>query len=127
MLDSARGSSTHNLLDIGRSVARSDQLVELLQGATRRPGCHRPNQLQGLLIHFVLAKMSGYPAYSRFHALRISRQTMEEREFIFDAYNNEGWTSILQESVYVAINLTIKMVKMVLGVIAIVHRLRAKR
>jgi hypothetical protein len=35
--------------------------------------------------------------------------------------------SILQESVYVAINLTIKMFKMVLRVIAIMHRLRAKR
>ena len=59
MFDSACGSGTHNLLYICRSVACSDLLVEPLQGATRRPGGHRPNQLQGLLIHFVLAKMSG--------------------------------------------------------------------
>jgi hypothetical protein len=59
MFDSAYGSGTHNLLYICRSVACSDLLVEPLQGATRRPGGHRPNQPQGLLIHFVLAKMSG--------------------------------------------------------------------
>ena len=52
---------------------------------------------------------------------------MEERNFMFDAYNNEGWMSILQEGVYVAINLTIKTAKMVFRVIAIMHWLRAKR
>jgi hypothetical protein len=52
---------------------------------------------------------------------------MEERDFMFDAYNNQGWMSILQESVYVTINLTIKTAKMVFRVIAIMHRLRAKR
>src|SRR5580692_11173432 len=52
---------------------------------------------------------------------------MEERDFMFDAYNNQGWMSILQESVYVTINLTIKMAKVVFRVIAIMHRLRAKR
>ena len=52
---------------------------------------------------------------------------MEKRDFMFDAYNNQGWMSILQESVYVAINLTIKTAKMVFRVIAIMHWLRAKR
>ena len=52
---------------------------------------------------------------------------MEERDFMFDACNNQGWIPILQESVYVAINLTIKMVKVVFRVIAIMHWLRAKR
>jgi hypothetical protein len=52
---------------------------------------------------------------------------MKERDFTFDAHNNEGWMPILQESVYVAINLTIKTVKVVFGVIAIMHWLRAKR
>ena len=52
---------------------------------------------------------------------------MEERDFMFDAYNNQGWVSILQESVYVAINLTIKTAKVVFRVIAIMHWLRAKR
>ncbi len=52
---------------------------------------------------------------------------MEERDFMFDAYNNQGWMSILQESVYVAINLTIKTAKVVFRVIAIMHRLCAKR
>src|SRR5580700_3433064 len=127
MFDSAYGSATHNLLHICRSVACSDLLVEALQGAACRPSGHRPNQLQGLLIHFVLAKMSRQSAYPRFHARRISRQTMKERDFMFDAYNNQGWMSILQESVYVTINLTIKTAKMVFRVIAIMHRLRAKR
>ena len=52
---------------------------------------------------------------------------MEERDFMFDAYDNQGWMPILQEGVYVAINLTIKMPKMVFRVIAIMHWLRAKR
>ena len=52
---------------------------------------------------------------------------MEERDFMFDAHNNQGWMSILQESIYVAINLTIKTAKVVFRVIAIMHRLRAKR
>ena len=52
---------------------------------------------------------------------------MEERDFMLDACNHERWMSILQESVYVAINLTIKMLKMVFRVISIMHRLRAKR
>ena len=52
---------------------------------------------------------------------------MEVRDFMFDAYNNQGWMSILQESVYVAIDLTIKKAKVVFRVIAIMHRLRAKR
>ena len=59
MLDSACGSGTHISSYIGRSVPRSDQLVELLQSTTRRPGGHRPNQFQGLLIHLVLAKTPG--------------------------------------------------------------------
>jgi len=46
---------------------------------------------------------------------------------MFDAYNDQGWISILQESVYVAINLTIEMAKVVFRVIAIMHRLGAKR
>src|ERR1700677_3161309 len=100
MFDSACRSGAHNLLHICRSVACSDLFVEPLQGATRRPGCHRPNQFQGSLIHFDLAKMSGQSAYSRFHARRIGRQTMEERDFMFDAYNDQGWMSIFQESVY---------------------------
>src|ERR1700733_10784484 len=61
------------------------------------------------------------------HAGRIGRQTMEERDFVFDAHNNQRWMSILQESVYVAINLTIKKAELVFRVIAIVHWLRAKR
>ena len=52
---------------------------------------------------------------------------MEERHFMFDAYNNQRWMSILQQSVYVAINLTIKMPKVVFRVIAIVYRLGPKR
>src|SRR5579862_7730361 len=52
---------------------------------------------------------------------------MEERDFMFDTYNNQGRMCILQESVYVAINLTIKTAKMVFRVIAIMHWLRAKR
>jgi hypothetical protein len=52
---------------------------------------------------------------------------MEERDLVFDAHNNERRMCILQESVYVAINLTIKMREMVFRVIAISHRLRAKR
>ena len=52
---------------------------------------------------------------------------MEKRDFMFDAYNNQGWMPILQESVYVAINLTIKTAKMVFRVIAIMHWIRAKR
>src|SRR5271154_3506052 len=127
MFDSACGSSTDNLLHICRGVACSDLLVEPLQGATCRPGGNRPNQIQRLPIHFVLAKMAGQSAYSRFHARRIGRQTMEERDFMFDAYNNQGWMSILQESVYVAINLPIKTAKLVFRVIAIMHWLRAKR
>jgi hypothetical protein len=59
MFDSACGSSTHNLLHICRSVARADLLVEPIQGATRKPGGHRPNKLQRLPIHFVLTKMAG--------------------------------------------------------------------
>src|SRR5579862_2992356 len=127
MFDSAYGSGTHNLLHICRSVACSDLLVDALQGAARRPGGHRPNQLQGLLIHFVLAKMSGQSAYPRLHARRIGRQTMKERDFMFDAYNNQGWMSVLQKSVYVAVNLRIKTAKVAFRVIAIMHRLRAKR
>ena len=52
---------------------------------------------------------------------------MEERDFMFDAYNNQRRVPILQESVYVAINLTIKTAKVVFRVIAIMHWLRAKR
>ena len=52
---------------------------------------------------------------------------MEERHFMFDADNNQGRVSILQQSVYVAINLTIETTEVVVRVIAIVHRLRAKR
>ena len=52
---------------------------------------------------------------------------MEECDFMFDAHNNQGWMSILQESVYVTINLTIKAAKVVVRVIAIMHRLRSKR
>ena len=59
MFDPACGSSAHNLLYTCRSVACSDLLVEPLQGVTRGPGGHRPNQLQRLLVHFVLAEMSG--------------------------------------------------------------------
>jgi len=52
---------------------------------------------------------------------------MEERDFMFDAYNNQRRVPILQESVYVAIYLTIKTAKVVFRVIAIMHWLRAKR
>jgi hypothetical protein len=52
---------------------------------------------------------------------------MEERDFMFDADNNQGWMSILQERVYVAINLTVEAAKVVFRVIAIMHWLRAKR
>jgi hypothetical protein len=52
---------------------------------------------------------------------------MKERDFMFDASNNQGWMSIFQKSVYVAINLTIKTAKVAFRVIAIMHRLRAKR
>ncbi len=52
---------------------------------------------------------------------------MEERDFMFDAHNNQGRMSILQQSVYVTINLTIKTAKMVFRVIAIMHWLRPKR
>ena len=45
---------------------------------------------------------------------------MEERDFMFDAHNNQGWMSILQESVHVAINLTKKMANVVFRVIATV-------
>src|SRR5580692_12370942 len=71
--------------------------------------------------------MSGQSPYSRFHARRIGRQTMEERDFMFDAHNNQGRLSILQQSVYVTINLTIKTAKVVFRVIAIMHWLRPKR
>jgi hypothetical protein len=127
MFDSACGSGTHNFLYICRSVACSDLLVELLQGVTRRPSDHRLYQLQGLPVHFVLAKVPGYSAYSGFHARRIGGQTMKERDLMSDAHNNQGWMPILQESVYVAINLTIKVAQVVVRVIAIVHWLRAKR
>jgi hypothetical protein len=46
---------------------------------------------------------------------------------MFDADNNQRWMSVLQESVYVAINLTIEMAKVVFRVIAIMHWLGAKR
>jgi hypothetical protein len=52
---------------------------------------------------------------------------MEERDFMFDACNNQGWISIFQESIYLAIDLTIEMANVVFRVIAIVHWLRAKR
>jgi hypothetical protein len=52
---------------------------------------------------------------------------MEQRDFMFDAYNNQGWMFILQESVHVAINLTIKTAKVVIRVIAIMHWLGAQR
>jgi hypothetical protein len=52
---------------------------------------------------------------------------MEERDFMFDAHDNQGWMSILQESVYIAINLTIKMAKVVFRVIAIMHWFRTKQ
>ena len=52
---------------------------------------------------------------------------MEERDFMFDAYNNQGRMPILQESVNVAINLAKKTAKVVFRVIAIMHWLRAKR
>jgi len=52
---------------------------------------------------------------------------MEKRDFMFDAYDNEGWMSFIQESVYVAIYLTIMAAKVVFSVIAIMHWLRAKR
>jgi hypothetical protein len=126
MFDSASGSSKYNLLRICRSVTCSDLPVKPFQGATRRPGGHRANQLQRLLIHFVLAKMAGQSTYSRFHACRIGRQTMEESYLMFDAHNNQGWLPIPEESVYVAINLTIEMCKVVFGVIAIMHWLCAK-
>jgi hypothetical protein len=51
---------------------------------------------------------------------------MEKRDFMFDAYNNQGRMSILEESVHVAINLTIETAK-VFSVNAIMHWLRAKR
>ncbi len=51
---------------------------------------------------------------------------MEERDFVFDAHNNEGWM-LVQESVYVAIDLTIKMFQVVFGMIAIMHGLCTKR
>jgi hypothetical protein len=59
MSDSARGSGAHNLLCVRLSVAGSDLLVEPREGTARQTGGHRPDQLQGLPIHFVLAKMSG--------------------------------------------------------------------
>src|SRR5580693_5409570 len=65
--------------------------------------------------------------YSRRHARGIGRQTMEERHFMFNARNNQGWISIFQERVYVAINLTIKTAEVLFRVIAVMHRLRAKR
>src|ERR1700733_2933150 len=65
--------------------------------------------------------------YSRFYARRIDCQTMEERDFMFAAYDNQRWMPILQQSVYVTINLTIKMLKVIFRVIAIMHWLRAKR
>jgi hypothetical protein len=52
---------------------------------------------------------------------------MEERDFMLDAHNNQGWMSILQQSVYVAINLSIEMAELIFRVIAIVHWLRTER
>jgi hypothetical protein len=52
---------------------------------------------------------------------------MEESDLMFDAHNNQGWLSIPEESVYVAVYLTIEMREVVFGVIAIVHWLCAKR
>jgi hypothetical protein len=59
VFDPAAGSGVYNLLDIRRGVARSDLLVESPQGLKCRPGGYRPNQLQSLPIHFVLAEMAG--------------------------------------------------------------------
>jgi hypothetical protein len=52
---------------------------------------------------------------------------VEKRDFVFDAYDNQGWMSIFEESVHVAINLTIETAKVVFRVIAIMHWLCAKR
>ena len=46
---------------------------------------------------------------------------------MFDTHNHQRRISIFQQSVYVAIDLPIKMAKMVFMVIAIVHRLCAQR
>jgi hypothetical protein len=57
IFDSARGSSTQNLLHICRSVTCSNLLVEPPERAKCRPGGNGPNQVQRLLIHFLLTKM----------------------------------------------------------------------
>jgi hypothetical protein len=52
---------------------------------------------------------------------------MKQRHFVFDAHDNQGWMSVLQESVYVAINRAIVMAKVVFSVFAIMHWFCAKR
>ena len=46
---------------------------------------------------------------SRFDARRIRGQTLKQRHFMFDAYHKQRRMAILQESVYVAVHLTIEM------------------
>jgi hypothetical protein len=127
MFDPALESGACNLLDIRGGVARSDLLVEPPQGLKRRPNGYRPNQFQRLPIHLVLAEAVRQSVDSRLNARRICGQTMKQRHFMFDADHNERRMAIFQESVHVAIHLTIKVAKVVFSVIAIVHRLGAKR
>ena len=122
MFDSAFGSGVYNLLDIRRTVAHSDLLVESPQGLKRRSDSYRPNQFQSLLVHFVLAEMAGQSVNSRFDARRISGQTMKLRHFVFDANDNQRRMSILQQGVYISIHLSIEMAKVVFSMFVIVHR-----
>ena len=124
--DSACGSGTLSCTSTRRGPF--DLLVEPLRA--RRAGQWSPTSepAQGLLIHFRSRQdvrvIRVFPA----HARRIGRQTMEERDFMFDAYNSQGWMCILQESVYVTIQSHDKNGQDGLpGEVAIMHQLRAKR
>ena len=52
---------------------------------------------------------------------------MKEGDFMFDAHNDQGWVSIPQESVHVAIDLAIKTSQVGFRVIAIMQWLRPER
>src|SRR5579872_131140 len=108
-------------------MAGPDLLVESLQILTRPSSNRRANEFQGLPIHFIVAKTPGQSPYPRFHIRRIGSQAMEKGDFMFDAHNNQGWVSIPQEHVYVAIDLAIKMSQVIFRVIAIMHGLRPER
>ena len=93
MFDPAFGSGTYNLLYICRSVACSDLLIELFQGVMRRPRWSptEPSSRDCRYISVLYAQDARVIlAYPRLHARRVGRQAKEERDFVFDAHNNQG-------------------------------------